>query len=85
MKLPAKSPDLNPVEKFWGWLRRMLRNADLLDLKNKRPPLGKMAYQLRIRTICRSAKAQKVGANFARGLVNVCKEVILKKGAATRG
>jgi hypothetical protein len=84
-KIPAKSPDLNPVEKFWGWLRKKLRAADLKDLQVGRPPLGKMAYKARIRAICRGKKAQKVAANFANGLRKVCKEVKLKGGAAARG
>ena len=31
--VPAKSPDLNPIEIFWGWIRKRLRNMDLEDLK----------------------------------------------------
>ena len=23
--MPAKSPDLNPIEKFWAWVRKQLR------------------------------------------------------------
>ena len=33
--VPAKSPDLNPVEMFWGWLRRKLRLMGLADLRKK--------------------------------------------------
>ena len=25
--LPPYSPELNPIEKFWAWLKRFLRNA----------------------------------------------------------
>ena len=39
--IPARSPDLNPVEKFWGNLRKRLRAMDLQDLAKKRPPVGK--------------------------------------------
>ena len=84
-KIPARSPDLNPVEKFWGWLRRELRRRDLADLVKKRPVLGKMAYKLRIGAVIRSAKAQRVAKNYAAGLEKVCREVIKKKGAMTRG
>ena len=55
-KLPPYSPDLNPIEKFWGWLRKVLRKADLADLNAGRPPLGKMALRARIRNICRKRK-----------------------------
>ena len=43
-----KSPDLNPVEMFWGWLRKKLRSMDLEDLRKKRRPLGKTAYTARV-------------------------------------
>ena len=29
--VPPRSPDLNPVEKYWAWLRRKLRAMDLDD------------------------------------------------------
>ena len=35
-EIPAKSPDLNPVEKFWAWTRVYLRNMDMKDLVAKR-------------------------------------------------
>jgi len=35
--IPARPPDLNPVERFWSWLRRKLTRMDLDDLKKKRP------------------------------------------------
>ena len=84
-KIPARSPDLNPVEKFWHWLRKELRRRDLADLVNKRPVLGKIAYKTRIRAVIRSAKAQRVAKNYAAGLRKVCKEVVEKKGAMARG
>ena len=83
--IPARSPDLNPVEKFWGWLRKELRRRDLADMVNRRPVLNKMAYRARVREVCRSASAKRVAKNFAGGLRQVCKEVLDKKGAATRG
>ena len=39
-KLPAKSPDLNSVEKYWSWLRRRMRAMDLADLSAKRHSLA---------------------------------------------
>lgn len=83
--VPAKSPDLNPIEKFWSWLRRHLRALDLCDLRNKRKPLGKTAYVARVRSVCRSAKAKTVASNCAKSLRKTCLEVLKKKGAATRG
>ena len=84
-KLPAKSPDLNPIEKFWGWLRRELRFKDLADLNAKRPVLSRAQYKARVRAICASAKARRVGSGFAKGYRNVCKEVVRKKGQRARG
>ena len=82
--LPPKSPDLNPIEKFWSWLRRHLRILDLADLKKKKRPLSKTAYIARVRTVCRSQKAQVVASNLARSLKKTCREVIQKKGASAR-
>ena len=31
-KIPARSPDFNPIEKFGAWLRKVLRHRDLADL-----------------------------------------------------
>ena len=31
LHIPARSPDLNPVELFWSWLRKKLRRMDLRD------------------------------------------------------
>lgn len=82
--IPARSPDLNPIEKYWGWLRRQLRALDLQDALAKRTPLSKTAYRRRVRAVCRSPKAKAVAAAYANGLCKVCKEVVQKKGAASR-
>jgi len=79
--VPPRSPDLNPVEMFWAWLRRELRRRDMADLHNKRPGLGKTAYRQRVRLVCRSAKAQKVAKNIAKTLKKTCKIVVKKRGA----
>ena len=84
-KMPAKSPYLNPVEKFWGWLRRQLRIKDLADLRAKRPPIGRTAFQARVRSLCATRKAQCVAMNIAAGFRKTCKEVVMKKGAMARG
>ncbi len=83
--VPPKSPDLNPVDFFWSWLRRRLRALDLADLQKKRRPLGKTAYVARVRSVCRSAKAQTVAKNCARNLRKTCQQVIKKRGGGTRG
>ena len=83
-KVPAKSPDLNPIEKYWAWLRKQLRDRDFSDLKAGKPVPGKMAYVRRLRNILRSAKAQKVAGNCAKSLRKVCLEVKKKGGAASR-
>ena len=82
--IPPRSPDLNPIEKYWGWLRRQLRALDLKDAIAKRRPLSKTAYRRRVRAVCRSPKAKAVAAAFANDLHRVCKEVVRTKGAASR-
>jgi hypothetical protein len=84
-KIPAKSPDLNPVEKFWAWTRVSLRNMDLKDLVAKRPAAGRMLYKQRLVRLLKSSKAKQVAGNCVRGLRKVAREVIRKKGAASRG
>ena len=83
--IPARSPDLNPIEKFWSWLRRRLRALDLQDYIAKRPPLGKTAYKYRVRLIARSDKAKEAASNVVNGLFKVCIEVSRKRGAASQG
>ena len=81
--IPPRSPDLNPVERFWGWLKFTLRRMDLKDAMAKKAALGKMAYKERVRAVCRSKKAQTVASNHARSLRKVCSAVVKKKGAAS--
>ena len=83
--IPARSPDLNPVEKFWSWLRRTLRARDLEDAKANRPVPGKMAYRRRVLNICQSRRAQIVAGGCAKSLRKTCLEVVAKNGAASRG
>ena len=80
--VPARSPDLNPIEMFWGWVRRQLRLKDLEDLRQKRPTLNKTAYTARVKTLFRTQKAQTMAKRFAARLRTTCKEVILNSGAA---
>ena len=80
--VPPKSPDLNPIEMFWGWLRRKLRQMDLADLRLKRRPLGKLAYTTRVKKVIKSQKAQEVAKNYAKRLRKTCQQVVDRKGAA---
>jgi hypothetical protein len=83
--IPPRSPDLNPIEKYWAWLRKALLARDLSDAVAKRPVLDKAAYSQRVRAVCRSQRAQAVAAACAKSLRKTCAEVIRNKGAATRG
>ena len=83
-KIPAHSPDSNPIEKFWSWFRRELRRLDLQDLHQKRPPLTKQEYIERVKDSLQSGGAQRRAANIAAGFRKVLKEVADKQGAAAR-
>ena len=63
--IPPRSPDLNPVEKYWSWLRRQLRAMDLADLVAKRRPVTKTALKARVRTLCSSQRAKVVAQRCA--------------------
>ena len=80
--VPAKSPDLNPVEMFWSWLRRKLRSMDLDDLRKKRRPLGKTARAARVKQVLKTRKAQTVAKNVAGRFRKACKQVVDRGGAA---
>lgn len=82
-RLPAKSPDLNPVEKFWAWLRKRLRAADLKDLNAKREPVGKTEFKRRVRRLIVTEKAKLVASNIYRDLRNAAQECKDRGGAAT--
>ena len=84
LHIPKRSPELNPIESFWGWLRRALRLRDLRDLRLGRPPLGKTAYKARVKAVLRSKKAQAVAKAKFNRFKKVCQEVVRKKGAASR-
>jgi transposase len=84
MHIPAYSPDLNPIESFWGWLRGELRRRDLEDLRLKKPALNKIQYTQRIKKVLRTVKAQNVAKAKFRNFKRVCQEVVEKKGAMSR-
>ena len=80
--VPAKSPDMNPIELYWGWIRRKLRLMDLADLRLKRRPLGKSAYIIRVKNVMKTEKSQTVAKNFARRFRTACQQVLKRGGAA---
>ena len=82
-KIPAHSPDLNQIEKFWSWLRRELRAADLSDLEAKRKPATKDALKARVHSICQTTKAKSSAKNIMRGRRRVCQIVKKKNGGAS--
>ena len=86
-KVPPRSPDLNPIERYWSWLKKKLRAMDLEDCTKQKPVLSKRAYIARVRREVESKQSQKVARNYALGLRNVCKKVLSKEvnGGATRG
>ena len=61
------------------------QELDLKDALAKRRPLSKIAYKQRVRAVCSTQTAQKVARNIANSLRKTCREVVQKKGAATRG
>ena len=83
--MPPRSPDLNPAEKMWGWVRKELRARDLRDFSAGVPVLGKAAYRDRIKRLLRSSRAQAVAKNIARNFRTACKKVAKAGGAAVRG
>ena len=83
-KIPPRSPDLNPIERFWAWLRKALRARDQADLAAKRPPLSKAAFKARVQAVCKTKRAQKVAKNFAKMFRKVCEEVVAQRGAASK-
>ncbi len=84
-RVPARSPDLNPVEKFWGWLRRELVRRDLKDLQAKRPVLKKPGYLKRVQAVCRSPRAQEVASKCAQNFRKACQQISGAGGAAAGG
>lgn len=85
LHVPPQSPDLNPIEKYWSWLRRVLRRMDLADLHAGRPAATPQLLKSRIHAISRSQKSTVVARNCVQGLRKVCQEVIRKKGARSAG
>ena len=59
-------------EMFWGSLRQKLRTLDLHDLRLKRPPLSRMAYTARVKSVLKSQKAQAVASSYAGRFRRTC-------------
>ena len=86
LKLPAKSPDLNPIEQFWAWLRNRLRKMDLNGFVKKRVALGKMAYKARVRAVLNSTTAKIIASRCYYNLQKkMAVEVVKNKGGPSRG
>ena len=83
--VPPRSPDLNPVEQFWGKLRLWLRQMDLADLKAGRPPVQKTIMKERVRRLLRSARAKALAQKIFKGFRRKCQCVVDAKGAAIHG
>jgi transposase len=64
LQIPPRSPDLNPIEMYWAWVRRQMRLKDLEDLRCRRPALGKTATKARVRALLRTKKAQQVAGRM---------------------
>ena len=82
--VPARSPDLNPVEMYWAKIRLWLRKMDLDDLRKGRRPVDKGGLQQRVRRLLQTAKAKGVAISTFSTLRRECVAVIKKKGAAIR-
>ena len=83
IRIPAKSPDLNPVERFWSWARRALTQMDLNDLVKGRPVPGRAAYKERVRRLLKSPKAQTVAKNIYFSLRKTARAVKQRGGKAS--
>ena len=84
LHIPPRSPDLNPIENFWNFVRKQMRRRDLADLRAGRPALGKMGVKTRLKAFLKTKRAQIAAANTFKTLKKKCAEVIRKKGAAIR-
>ena len=83
IQIPPKSPDLNPIEQYWAWLRKRMRAMDLQDLQGKRQALGKMAFKARLLRLVKTPKAKEVASKTMLHFRKVCKAVSKAGGNAT--
>ena len=83
--IPARSPDLNPVELYWSWVRKKLRLMDLADLRAGRPPIRKAGLKVRVRALLQTPAAKTVAMNTFGTLRQKCLDVKRHKGRAILG
>ena len=79
--IPARSPDLNPVERYWAWVRKVIRKQDLADLQAKKPPLDKNSMKARVKALLNTQAAKRVAKNNFFSLRKTCQLVDKKRGA----
>ena len=63
-------------------IRIIIDLRDLEEIQQKRPILGKTAYELSVKTLVRSQRAQTMAKRFAKKLRSTCLQVIKNNGAA---
>ena len=81
MHIPPRSPDLNPIERYWAWLRKRLRYKDLADLRAGRPLLNKFAMKARVKALVRTRDSKKVAKRHFLSFRKTCALVAQSKGA----
>ena len=81
--IPPRSPDLTPVELFWGWLRNRLRAMDLADLCLGRAPVTRVSFKARVRALLATERANRVARNCFLPLPKTCEQVRRKCGTAS--
>ena len=79
----TRSPDLNPVEMFWGWLRKRLQKMDLADLQAGREPVDRSRLKARVRSLVETRRAKTGARHCFLSLLKTCEKVRRKRGAAS--
>ena len=83
-KIPPSSPDLNPVEKMWAWVRKQIVRMDLHDLRAGKPAVSRTGLKQRLQRLLKTQKAQATAGKIALGLKKVCREVSRSGGGPSR-
>ena len=83
--IPAKSSDLNLVEKLRGRARKKLHKMPLAECRAGRPVPGRIAYKEKIKRSLIAANAQQKARNLYGNLRTVAKKIVLKKGHGVKG